>query len=467
MDADAAEIVDAPEFQRLRRVKQLGVAHLVYPGGVHTRFMHALGVYHLVTRALSYLERGGHLDGLDADSAGSLPIVRLGALLHDVGHYAFSHAVEELGPESIPGNHEDLAAHFMASGPIRRVLDRHGPETGGRIGDLIRGASSHPLRGLVAGSLDLDKIDYLRRDAFFCGVPYGAVDVDRLLGALTLAREEKDHPLELAVSEKGIGALETLLFSKYQMYRNVYWHHAVRAATVTFVRLIQAALDIGVLSSEELAGPSDDELLLMVGQRIRSSPAALGGGGLAGRVPDADELGATRWRQSVPNGRGSREVAGDHPRRRRYAAQLLEALVDRRLPKRVVEISGDQLPSQTGSWPSRRADLVAAVERRMALEWGMPEGSAMLDYPGYPGMLELDLLLVRQDGEVRRLTGMGERGLIDLPRLGGSLHHAARVLRIFSFEDVRPRDPKPLLALIEASEEEVEAKLASETALLV
>lgn len=427
VEADAAEILDAPQFQRLRRVKQLGFAHLVYPGGVHNRFLHALGVYHLVSRATARLRRRGHLDALEAAERAELPVVRLAALLHDVGHYAFSHAVEELGPKSIPGDHEEIAGRFLAAGPIRRVLDRHGPDAATRIGALIRGRSGHPLQGLISGSLDLDKIDYLRRDALFCGVPYGNVDVDRLLPALTLARERDGRPLELAVSEKGLSALETLLFSKYQMFRNVYWHHAVRAATVTFVRLVQAALDGGLLSSDDLAGPSDEELLALIGRRIEGSTA------------DRDHDPASRL------GR---------------AAKLLRALVDRRLPKRLVELTGDQLPDRLSSWPSRRGDLVARLERRMAREWDLPEGSVMLDYPSYPGMLELNLLLVRGDGSVRRLTTLGERGLIDIPRLGRALHHSARVLRIFSFEPSPARDPRPLLALFEAREEEVEAWLA-------
>ena len=433
VDADAAEILDAPQFQRLRRVKQLGFAHLVYPGGVHNRFLHALGVYHLVSRAIFRLERDGHLDALDAAAMGELPVVRLGALLHDVGHYAFSHAVEELGPSAIPGDHEEIAARFMAADPIRRVIERYGADAPARIGALIRGRSGHPLQGLISGSLDLDKIDYLRRDSLFCGVPYGAVDVDRLLPALTIAREAGGRPLELAVSEKGLSALETLLFSKYQMFRNVYWHHAVRAATLTFVRLVQTALDSGLLASEDLAGPSDEELLSLIGRRIEGSSPGRG-------YDRASALGR--------------------------AAELLRALVDRRLPKRLVELTGDQLPNKLSSWPSRRADLVAALERRMAREWGLSEGAVMLDYPSYPGMLELHLLLVRNDGEVRRLTALGERGLIDIPRLGRSLHHSARVLRIFSFEPSSARDPRPVLKLIEAAEEEVEARLDSGAPLL-
>ena len=210
LDAAAAAVVDTPEFQRLRRVKQLGFAHLVYPGAVHNRFLHALGVYHLTGRAIETLERKGELDRLDDLSRRTIPEIKLAALLHDVGHYAFSHAMEELEPEAIPGHHEEVADHFLESPGIRAALDEQGAGAVQRIGDLIRGRSLHPLQGLVSGSLDLDKIDYLRRDSLFCGVPYGAVDVERLLESLTLARESAGSPLEVAVTEKGLSALESL-----------------------------------------------------------------------------------------------------------------------------------------------------------------------------------------------------------------------------------------------------------------
>ncbi len=429
VDGDAAAILDAPQFQRLRRVKQLGLAHLVYPGGVHSRFLHALGVYHLATRAINALERAGRLEALTAAERDQLPVIRLAALLHDVGHYAFSHAMEELGPETIPAHHEEIAARFLEAEPIRSVLEGHGAGAAQLIARLIRGTSSHPLQGLVTGSLDLDKIDYLSRDALFCGVPYGAVDVDRLLDALTLAREEDGGPLELAVTEKGISALETLLFSKYQMFRNVYWHHAVRAATVTFVRLIETAVGAGLLAPDELAGPSDEELLTILGARVSRVAG--------GAAPDpSSSLGRV--------------------------AALLGALADRRLPKRVLEITGDALPDRLPSWPSKGGDLVARLELRLAREWGLPEGDVMFDYPGYPGMLELSLLLVRRDGAVRRLTTLGERGLIDIPRIGRALHHSARVLRVFAFGAVPAPDAGPLLELIEASAEDVDARLDSE-----
>jgi hypothetical protein len=269
----------------------------------------------------------------------------------------------------------------------------------------------------VSGSLDLDKIDYLRRDSLFCGVPYGAVDVDRLLDSLTLARESDSSPLEVGVTEKGISALESLMFAKYQMFRNVYWHHAVRSATVTFRRLVEGALDAGLLEREDLAGPTDEELLNLLGSRLEQ---------------------------------------GESPE---ILRTLLSALVDRRLPKRTVELLGDELPEGIADWLPGRRDLVRQVEDRLAADRGLEPGAVFLDYPANPRMLELNLLLVRSHGEVIRLTSEGEAGLIDLPRLGRSLHHTARVLRVFSLKPVGRWHPEPLLELLMCSEAEVKKRL--------
>lgn len=418
LDRSAASIVGAPEFQRLRRVKQLGFAHLVYPGAVHTRFLHALGVYHLTGRAIETLDRKGVLSGLSEAEATVLPVVRLAALLHDVGHYAFSHAMEELEADSIPGHHEEAAGRFLEAPEIRAALELSGDGSADLVMSLIRGTSDHPLQGLVSGSLDLDKIDYLRRDSLFCGVPYGAVDVERLLESLTLARESDDSPLEVAVTEKGLSALESLLFAKYQMFRNVYWHHGVRAATVVFRRLVEGALEEGLLDREDLAGPTDEELLGLLAARMRDQPA--------------------------------RPILQD----------LLAALVHRRLPKRVLELQGDELPAGIAEWVPGSRELVRRLEDRLALEWGREPGSVFLDYPSNPNMLQLALLLVRRRGDVQRLTSEGEEHLIDLPRLGRSLHQATRALRVLCLEPVEVRDTGPLLELLSAPAGQVESRLA-------
>ncbi|MBI4419351.1 MAG: HD domain-containing protein, partial [Gemmatimonadetes bacterium] len=181
IDPHALAVIDTEPFQRLRYVRQLGHAFLVYPGATHNRFEHALGTYHLSRRATALLAERGELASVPADD---LRLVHLAALLHDVGHYPFSHALEEAGLVSHEAmalehlRHPDLAAALTDSG-IDRVA--------ARLAELIAGSSPSPLQGLISGSMDLDKIDYLTRDARMCGVPYGYVDVDRLLDCLTIA----------------------------------------------------------------------------------------------------------------------------------------------------------------------------------------------------------------------------------------------------------------------------------------
>src|SRR5690606_6872571 len=138
------------------------------------------------------------------------------ALLHDIGHYAFSHALEELEPEAIPGDHEAVSLRFFRSEELARALAPLGPGAAEAIHALIRGESDHPLGGLVSGRLDLDKMEYLRRDARFCGVPYGEVDVDRLLQGLVVLEDPESGRREVGVQEKAVSALESLLFAKYQ-----------------------------------------------------------------------------------------------------------------------------------------------------------------------------------------------------------------------------------------------------------
>jgi uncharacterized protein len=250
LEPEALELLDTPAVQRLRYVRQLGHAFLVYPGATHTRFEHALGAYHLAQRALALLEESGQ-----AVDAGDALRLRLAALLHDVGHYPFSHALEEAGLPS----HEALAERHLGRPEVAGALARWGI-TPPKLLALIRGQAKEPLAGLVSGAVDVDKLDYLSRDAWMCGVPYGVIDVDRLLSSLTLAAGPGGR-MALALQEKGLSALESLLFAKYQMYRNVYWHHAVRSATAMFKRLVRRAIQDGRIRVDDVAVATDDGLI--------------------------------------------------------------------------------------------------------------------------------------------------------------------------------------------------------------
>ena len=368
LDDSAVRIVDSPSFQRLRYIRQLGLAHLVYPGASHTRFDHALGVYHLARRALGLLRDHRWFGEISADDVEVIPYA---ALLHDIGHYPFSHALEELDVDQIPIDHETLVGHFLSDSAVRAAL---GAGLLAAVEPLVRGKSANPLQGLVSGSLDLDKIDYLKRDALFCGVPYGEVDVDRLLHALTIVRDPATGGLEIGVHEKGVASLESLLFAKYQMFRNVYWHHAVRAATVMYKRIVSSALEADLVTSEELIGETDEGVLYLIDSR---SPGHQG-------VADLR-------RRNLP------KRAGEF-----VAAELGDAVVDTR-----------------------------AAEARIAGELGVPPADVYVDFPEKKKMFALNLLVELKNGDVLRLGPGGRTGLIGLPQLSDELYRTARVLRVF------------------------------------
>jgi HD superfamily phosphohydrolase len=390
----AERIVDTPAFQRLRYIRQLGFAHLVYPGATHTRFDHALGVYHLATTALDRLPETSRAP---EEAWAGAELVPYAALLHDIGHYAYSHALEELEADRIPANHEEVSGHFLSLGPMQEALAELGEGAVEVLHDLIRGRSDLPLRGLVSGSLDLDKMEYLRRDAYFCGVPFGDVDVDRLLAGLALLEDPATGEWEIGVDEKAVAALESLLFAKYQMFRNVYWHHAVRAATALYKRIVDDAVASGILDPEELVGPTDEELLYEIARRAMEEDS-----------PVADRL-SDRW---------------------------IPALRNRRLPKRALELTAADLEGSTLSAWVREDDgeRRREVEDELALGLGLHPGEVILDFPVKSRMFSLDVLVRRRSGAVQRLGHEGLRGVLDLPRVGEELYRTARVLRIYTFE---------------------------------
>lgn len=403
IDAGTMRLVDDPAVQRLRYVRQLGHAFLVYPGATHSRFEHALGAFHLARRALAALQERGELDGVPPADVQALPWA---ALLHDIGHYPFSHALEEAGFPS----HEGVGTAKLDRGSLGGTLrDLGGAALPGRIAALMTGRSTSPLAGLVSGSLDLDKIEYLSRDAHMCGVPYGNVDVNRLLASLTLV-ETAPGRIEVGVLEKGLSALESLLFAKYQMYRNVYWHHAVRAATCMFKRAVRAAVAHQRLEPGELVDATDDQLL-------------------------------------------ERLVA-------RGPAPLVERLRARRLYKRALELPASDVPAGAQPWLWEDAALLEAVEDRLAAELGAAPGAVLLDYPARPSMLAVDLPLRTRDGRVERLTGEGRAGALGLPRVAEALYQSARRLRVFTGEPLGVRS-EAVLRLVTRPAAEVRAALAA------
>jgi hypothetical protein len=248
-----------------------------------------------------------------------------------------------------------------------------------------------------------------------CGVSYGEIDVDRLVNALAIVRDPESGAPRVGMIEKGLSALESLLFARYQMYRNVYWHHAVRSATAMYKRLVSDALDAGALGAETLAGFTDEGILFA----------------LAHRAP----------------------------------SPLLSALRERRLYKRAFECPAAQLSSDGAEWIADDRALTIEVENALAAELGLAPGEVLLDYPTKTQMLGLDLLVQRPDGEVRRVTAAGWEGAINLPKLSEEFYKSARWLRVYTAErTVLNRDA--ILRLAHLPVEDIRRRLSSGAALL-
>ena len=401
IDAEALKVLDSEPLQRLRYIRQLGHAFLVYPGSTHTRFEHALGTYHLTRRTLGLLRDRGELEGVDPEE---ITLIRMAALLHDVGHYPFSHALEEAGLPS----HEVLAETHLCHEELRAIFRDSGITSAEiRIKELITGDSKSPLQGLVSGSLDLDKIEYLTRDARMCGVPYGTVDVDRLVQSLTLITLDTGQRT-IGVHEKGVSALESLLFARYQMYRNVYWHHAVRCATAMFKRLVREVLARGELDPEWIAGSTDEALMETL--------------------------------ESMPN------------------ANLARRLRKRRLYKRVFDIPAGELPVGTGDWIAANPDLTEQVENWLAGKCRVEPGHILLDFPQKAALLAADLPVQLRSGDVEPLNRGGGRWPLGIQQVGEQLHSNARHLRVFAAEQVS-LEKKTVLELAELKAEDVKKLL--------
>ena len=228
-------IVDTPEFQRLAHISQLGLAAKVYPGATHTRFEHALGVF---LNALKYLWQLGRdsrfTDVVDTHRA---EVLMVSALLHDLGHWPYCHPIEDMDLPELQ-HHEAFAAEFLKPHrELAQVLRNEWNIDPAEVLDVLEPQTdSQPLRlmrSVLSGPIDIDKMDYLDRDSLHCGVPYGRhFDKQRLIQSL-LVNEAGDG---LALSAKGKTAAELMVFARYVMFSEVYWHHAVRSATAMFAR---------------------------------------------------------------------------------------------------------------------------------------------------------------------------------------------------------------------------------------
>jgi HD superfamily phosphohydrolase len=263
------QLIDAPEFRRLAHVSQLGLVSLVYPAANHTRFEHSLGVYRL---ALLFLKQLSH----DERFASTITVADAetflaAALLHDLGHWPFCHPLEDMRLPGVP-QHELFANSFLLEGEIADTLrDDWGippRDVVALLSEKPRDRRSRILTSLLSGPIDIDKMDYLARDSLHAGVPYGRhFDQNRLIGSLCL-NEAGDG---LAITEKGRTAAEMLVFARYVMFSEVYWHHAVRSATAMLQRafyLLFRSLDL-----DALFRLSDSAMIARMQRTAAGSPA--------------------------------------------------------------------------------------------------------------------------------------------------------------------------------------------------
>jgi HD superfamily phosphohydrolase len=238
------KLIEHPYFQRLRRIRQLGMTHLVYPGAHHTRFHHALGAMHLMGQAIEVLRSKGHEISYEEAEA-----VTIAILLHDIGHGPFSHALED---SIVPGiQHEEISKLFM---------DNLNIEFKGALALAIRifqnEYSKRFLHQLVSSQLDMDRLDYLGRDSFFTGVSEGVISHERIIKMLEI------HEDNLAIEEKGIYSIEKFIVARRLMYWQVYLHKTVVSAECMLINILRRAREIARQDSTLFATPSLRAFLL-------------------------------------------------------------------------------------------------------------------------------------------------------------------------------------------------------------
>jgi len=296
----AEALLDTPPVQRLRRVTQLGTVRLVYPSANHTRFEHSLGVYHLADRALDHLG----IEGQQAER------VRAATLLHDVGHAPYSHNIEALLYRHVGKYHDDVH-ELIGTGPVAAVLSEHGINPD-EIAGLIAGDGE--LGQLISGELDVDRMDYLVRDAHHTGVPYGTIDHERLI------RELRFVDGQLVLDEGNVQAAESLLLARALMTPTVYQHHVARIAKAMLRRGVERAIDAEAADPTDIRRMDDHGLHTL----LRDCPASAS---VARRLDERDLFKRAVWAEwdAVPQ----ELLDADHAQVRRYEREIAdEAGVD-------------------------------------------------------------------------------------------------------------------------------------------
>jgi hypothetical protein len=385
----ARDLLDTPPVQRLRRIKQLGTASLVYPSANHTRFEHSLGVYYLACEALDHLS----IEGMASER------VRAAAILHDVGHGPFSHNLEDLTYRRTGKMHDDVH-ELVERGPIGRVLRDHDVEPH-EVADLVAGDGAYGQ--LVSGELDVDRMDYLVRDAHHTGVPYGTIDHARLVRELTFHGGD-----ELVLDEGNVQTAESLLLARALMHPTVYGHHVARISKATLQRATERYLATTDATAETVRRWDDHELAVALRRTEETAP-------MVRRLDERDLLKRAVWAEidDVP----SALLAADHEEVRGWELAIADrAGVD---PADVV-LDVPEEPSMTESTTRvlvngevRRLDqqspLVDALRNAHRAQWrmGVYAPETRTDAVGSAAVAELGLDL--SDSLVSEVRGVATR----------------------------------------------------------
>ena len=411
LSSEMMALVDTEDFQRLRDISQLGHVSLVYPGARHSRFEHSLGVYHLTKQFLRKLmESDPPLQLCEED----IKVCLAAALLHDIGHYPFSHILEEMNMCFFE-HHEARGRKIICDqdGSIYRVLENDlnvSPERVANVIDYKRKDLKIPKRDLelariLSGTLDPDKIDYLLRDSLFCGVPFGAsVNRLRLIDSIKYDAERS----RLAVSHKGVSAIESLIFTNYLMYRNVYWHHGVRSAVAMFKRSLQEILlhPLCKLKERDFIRISESELLSLMSRVL-------------------DDLSLDR------------------------AIELFQGALKRRLFKVGREIYPQEkkgslmeyflfLYQNPGKRREKEEEMVSSMQERLGRK--LAPASILIDIPCFAKSLEIDLKVFMKDSARASISeefvDFGDPSISSLKSyLIDNFEENAKVFRVFCEDD--------------------------------
>lgn len=406
-------LLDTRTLQRLRGIRQLGLAHLVYPGATHTRFEHSLGTYEMARTLLVQLL---HRRGKEFLTAEAVATFLCAALLHDVGHYPFSHTLEELPPDAQgrARRHDQHARELiLADEELADLLRREWGVEPARIADIIdedrppQDEEGRRLTELLSGPLNPDRLDYLFRDSNHVGVPYGQViDMERLLHAVDFVPDGS----RLAVTRKGVSAVETVIFASYLMYREVYWHHTVRAAQAMLRWAVMDGMAHGLFSGDELLALDDAEAL----QKIRE-----------GTTPDG--------RQMV-----ERFLKPGRPLYRRVASATMADVEEGRVAPPLRELFRQALVGD--AWERYRLGIEASTDL------GLPRSALLFDVAGQGKELFFEVpVLDRLGGAVVGTTAQPEISLV-APNLSRNFERQAKTAQLLAPPDLREKALGLLLA---------------------